>query len=118
MFDVVDRQIRLIAMWVSAQPQPVRMHSIGKPCSAKNGGALSVGQVGGGDRRLGGVGLGKRHFGIGVDKGLLAGSASPFERTGIEGILRVRIARVRGFDPAAVFAVLFFSSPVPQPALQ
>lgn len=81
-------------------------------------GFVPVGQVGGGDRRLGGVGLGKRHFGIGVDKGLLAGSASPFERTGIEGILRVRIARVRGFDPAAVFAVLFFSSPVPQPALQ
>ena len=44
-------------------------------------------QVGGGDRRLGGVELGLRDLGIGIDIALLVDPPHPLQGADIEGVL-------------------------------
>jgi hypothetical protein len=51
-----------------------------------------VQQLGGGDRSLAVVQLGKSHLGIGVDEGLLIDPAHTLQRSDIEGILSAAIA--------------------------
>jgi len=51
-----------------------------------------VQQVGGGDRGLAVVELGKGHLGVGVDEGLLIDPPHPLHRADVEGVLRTAVA--------------------------
>ncbi len=55
---------------------------------------------------LGGIKLGKGHFRIGIEKGLLVHPAYAFERADIKGILGTEITRMGGVD-LAVLALFF-----------
>ena len=54
-------------------------------------------QVGGGDRRLGCVALGRGPLRIGIDEGLLVNAANSLEGADIERVLAAQIARMGRF---------------------
>jgi hypothetical protein len=73
-FNVIDRQIQLII--VGFRPSTILGAAIrqypqhGQLFVGKERLDFVVQQIGSGDRRFGGIQLGKRHFGVGIDKGL------------------------------------------------
>jgi len=88
----------------------VRICSTGSSCSSWNGSTLSLSKVGGRDRGLGGVELGGRHLGIGVDLGLLIDPAHALQRANVVCVLRAQIAGVGGVDlpQASIVMLLLF----------
>lgn len=105
MLDVVDRQVQLIV--VALGLAAIFRTAIGEYAQQRQSLGLQEGQypvieqIRRGDRRLGGVELGKRHLGVGVHEGLLIHPAHPLEGADVKGVLRSQIAGVGRFDLAA-----------------
>ena len=62
-------------------------------------------QIGGGDRRLDVVELGKADLGVGVDEGLLVDATHPLQRADIEGVLGTAVAGTGAIELAMSFLV-------------
>src|SRR5205085_2980211 len=106
--DVLDRQVELVLVAFPAaelgaaigqhpaQPEAVliikRHHAV-------------VEDLGGGNRGLAVIQLGKGDLGVGVDKGLLIDLPDALQRANVEGVLRPAIARALALELAMRFLV-------------
>ena len=89
--DVVECQVQLVIMrfrFAAVFGSPVGQHAQdAHAVFGKERQNPIVQQIGGGNRRLGGIQLGKRHLAVGVDKRLLVNAADTLEGADVERIL-------------------------------
>ena len=102
--DVLDREVELIlvplrvaavlAAAVGQRPQQLDLVAV------KEGEHTIIEEIGGRDRRLAIVELGKGHLGIDVDEGLLVDASNPLQIADIERILSAAITRMLALELA------------------